>query len=86
MCKSSIKLTPGCLIKIFFFFNVDNEWKTRFETQQEMNDQLEKQVILLRDKLGQLKIPSRDGKLTAAFFSVSCVCYHLAKSVVVNDI
>ena len=38
-----------------------------------MNDQLEKQVILLRDKLGQLKIPSRDGKLTAAFFSVSCV-------------
>lgn len=50
-----------------------------------MNDQLEKQVILLRDKLGQLKIPSRDGKLTAAFFSVSCVCYHLAKSVVVND-
>ena len=51
-----------------------------------MNDQLEKQVILLRDKLGQLKIPSRDGKLTAAFLSVSCVCYHLAKLVVVNDI
>lgn len=42
---------------------VDNEWKTRFETQQEMNNQLEKQVVLLRDKLGQLKIPSRDGKL-----------------------
>ena len=55
------------------FFYVDNEWKTRFETQQEMNDQLEKQVILLRDKLGQLKIPSRDGKLTTAFFNVSCV-------------
>lgn len=44
--------------------SVDNEWKTRFETQQEMNNQLEKQVVLLRDKLGQLKIPSRDGKLT----------------------
>ena len=29
-----------------------------------MNTQLEKQVVLLRDKLGQLKIPSRDGKLT----------------------
>ena len=43
---------------------VDNEWKTRFETQQEMNNQLEKQVVLLREKLGQLKIPSRDGKLT----------------------
>ncbi|XP_058957163.2 coiled-coil domain-containing protein 169 [Pocillopora verrucosa] len=40
----------------------DNEWKTRFETQQEMNNQLEKQVVLLREKLGQLKIPSRDGK------------------------
>ena len=44
---------------------VDNEWKTRFETQQEMNNQLEKQVVLLRDKLGQLKIPSRDGKVMA---------------------
>ena len=33
-----------------------------------MNTQLEKQVVLLRDKLGQLKIPSRDGKLT--FLSV----------------
>ena len=28
-----------------------------------MNSQLEKQVVLLRDKLGQLKIPSRDGEL-----------------------
>lgn len=44
---------------------VDNEWKTRFETQQEMNNQLEKQVVLLRDKLGLLKIPSRDGKLVS---------------------
>lgn len=51
-----------------------------------MNDQLEKQVILLRDKLGQLKIPSRDGKLTTAFFCASCVKkLSLAKSVVVND-
>ncbi|XP_068702342.1 coiled-coil domain-containing protein 169-like [Montipora foliosa] len=40
----------------------DNEWKTRFQTQEEMNKQLEKQVVILRDKLGQLKIPSRDGK------------------------
>lgn len=72
-------------LKIVFFY-VDNEWKTRFETQQEMNDQLEKQVILLRDKLGQLKIPSRDGKLTTAFFCTSCVKkLSLAKSVVVND-
>ncbi|XP_031556749.1 coiled-coil domain-containing protein 169-like [Actinia tenebrosa] len=40
----------------------DNEWKTRFETQQQMNNQLEKQILLLRDKLEQMKIPSRDGK------------------------
>ncbi|EDO37982.1 predicted protein [Nematostella vectensis] len=40
----------------------DNEWKTRFETQHEMNTQLEKQIILLRDKLEQMKIPSREGK------------------------
>lgn len=58
------------------FFYVDNEWKTRFETQQEMNDQLEKQVILLRDKLGQLKIPSRDGKLKLLPSSV----YHVLKN------
>ena len=29
----------------------DNEWKTRYETQVEMNQQLEKQSILLQDKI-----------------------------------
>ncbi|RXM94473.1 Coiled-coil domain-containing protein 169 [Acipenser ruthenus] len=28
-----------------------NEWKTRFETQQELNRQLERQVNLLQDKM-----------------------------------
>ena len=54
---------------------VDNEWKTRFETQQEMNNQLEKQVVLLRDKLAQLKIPSRDGECISLFFSVESANY-----------
>ena len=72
MRKSFINWPLDVTLKISVFY-VDNEWKTRFETQQEMNDQLEKQVILLRDKLGQLKIPSRDGKLTIAFSSVSCL-------------
>ena len=50
-------------ITIILLFYLDNEWKTRFQTQEEMNKQLEKQVVILRDKLGQLKIPSRDGKI-----------------------
>ena len=57
----------NCILLFIIMLSVDNEWKTRFETQQEMNNQLEKQVVLLRDKLGQLKIPSRDGKLTLTF-------------------
>ena len=64
---------------------VDNEWKTRFETQQEMNNQLEKQVVLLRDKLAQLKIPSRDGKLIALFFSVESANYLTIQSVFNNS-
>ena len=35
-----------------------------------MNNQLEKQVVLLRDKLGQLKIPSRDGKVMATAYNI----------------
>ncbi|NXD95623.1 CC169 protein, partial [Chaetorhynchus papuensis] len=29
----------------------DNEWKTRYETQVELNKQLEKQINILRDKV-----------------------------------
>lgn len=53
--------TEACIHN--YFFILDNEWKTRFETQQQMNNQLEKQILLLRDKLEQMKIPSRDGEL-----------------------
>ncbi|NXH89223.1 CC169 protein, partial [Edolisoma coerulescens] len=31
--------------------NEDNEWKTRYETQVELNKQLERQINILRDKL-----------------------------------
>lgn len=31
--------------------NEGNEWKTRFETQTEMNQQLEKQILMLQDKV-----------------------------------
>ncbi|NXU45781.1 CC169 protein, partial [Drymodes brunneopygia] len=29
----------------------DNEWKTRYETQVELNKQLERQINILRDKV-----------------------------------
>ena len=51
---------------LFNFFKTiyypENEWKTRFETQQEMNNQLEKQIIMLRDKLEKLQIPPQNGE------------------------
>lgn len=28
----------------------DNEWKTRFESQTAMNEQLEKQILLLQER------------------------------------
>ncbi|NWZ66133.1 CC169 protein, partial [Acrocephalus arundinaceus] len=31
--------------------NEDNEWKTRFETQVELNKQLEREIYVLRDKV-----------------------------------
>ncbi|GFR64587.1 coiled-coil domain-containing protein 169-like [Elysia marginata] len=31
--------------------NEGNEWKTRYETQTEMNQQLEKQILMLQDKV-----------------------------------
>ncbi|NWS35687.1 CC169 protein, partial [Polioptila caerulea] len=31
--------------------NEDNEWKTRYETQVELNKQLERQISILRDKV-----------------------------------
>ncbi|NWW22817.1 CC169 protein, partial [Falcunculus frontatus] len=31
--------------------NEDNEWKTRYETQVELNKQLERQINILRDKV-----------------------------------
>ncbi|XP_025086236.1 coiled-coil domain-containing protein 169-like isoform X2 [Pomacea canaliculata] len=35
--------------------NEGNEWKTRYETQQEMNQQLERQIILLQNKVEEAR-------------------------------
>ncbi|KAK3597690.1 hypothetical protein CHS0354_040065 [Potamilus streckersoni] len=42
--------------------NEGNEWKTRFETQEEMNQQLEKQIITLQDKVEDAKRNLKDAK------------------------
>ncbi|XP_052793822.1 coiled-coil domain-containing protein 169-like isoform X15 [Mya arenaria] len=39
-----------------------NEWKTRFETQEEMNQQLERQIIMLQDKIEEAKRNLKDGE------------------------
>ena len=41
-------------------FVAGNEWKTRYETQVEMNQQLEKQTILLRDKIVDARSTLKD--------------------------
>ena len=42
-----------------------------------MNNQLEKQIVLLREKLGHLKIPSRDGKILINSFYFSCSSFSI---------
>ncbi|XP_052793816.1 coiled-coil domain-containing protein 169-like isoform X9 [Mya arenaria] len=39
-----------------------NEWKTRFETQEEMNQQLERQIIMLQDKIEEAKRNLKDAR------------------------
>uniref|UniRef100_A0A8C3VRJ4 Uncharacterized protein n=1 Tax=Catagonus wagneri TaxID=51154 RepID=A0A8C3VRJ4_9CETA len=34
--------------------NESNEWKTRYETQLELNEHLEKQIVILREKLEEI--------------------------------
>ncbi|XP_032907545.1 coiled-coil domain-containing protein 169-like isoform X2 [Catharus ustulatus] len=46
--------------------NEDNEWKTRYETQVELNKQLERQISILRDKVELIR-----GNPAAYFFSLN---------------
>ncbi|KAF1566819.1 UNVERIFIED_CONTAM: hypothetical protein FQV15_0000437, partial [Eudyptes pachyrhynchus] len=32
-----------------------SEWKTRYETQLELNDQLEKQIVSLKEKMEKMR-------------------------------
>jgi hypothetical protein len=55
------------LICIYFTFFVStscclgNEWKTRFENQEEINRQLSKQISLLESKLEDIKSKAKNG-------------------------
>ena len=40
----------------------DNEWKTRYETQSELNQQLEKQILLLQDKVEEARRMFKEGE------------------------
>ncbi|KAJ8297888.1 hypothetical protein KUTeg_024419 [Tegillarca granosa] len=42
--------------------NEGNEWKTRFETQQEINEQLDKQIIALQEKVDEAKRNLKEAK------------------------
>ncbi|XP_053398626.1 uncharacterized protein LOC123556437 isoform X36 [Mercenaria mercenaria] len=46
-----------------------NEWKTRFETQEEMNQQLERQIIMLQDKIEEAKRNLKDADLVQLYQS-----------------
>ena len=46
-----------------FLFLIGNEWKTRFENQEEINRQLEKQIAVLEKKLDETKNMSKNGKI-----------------------
>ncbi|NXI33178.1 CC169 protein, partial [Sterrhoptilus dennistouni] len=49
--------------------NEDNEWKTRYETQVELNKQLERQINILRDKVELIRgNPAENGNSCKTLF------------------
>ena len=57
-------LPPQEWIELFFNHvtsSADNEWKTRCETQEELNQLLNKQIDYLRDRLDQSRDSAKDG-------------------------
>lgn len=47
------------------YSNAGNEWKTRYETQIELNGQLERQMSIIRERLEELR-GNPVGELTQA--------------------
>ena len=40
-------------MEMWIFCYIANEWKTRYESQTEMNNQLERQILRLQDKIDE---------------------------------
>uniref|UniRef100_A0A8C6QP51 Coiled-coil domain containing 169 n=1 Tax=Nannospalax galili TaxID=1026970 RepID=A0A8C6QP51_NANGA len=52
--------------------NLSGEWKTRYETQLELNDQLQKQIVSLKDKMEKMRgNPSVHIKIYCLYFQES---------------
>jgi Domain of unknown function (DUF4600) len=51
---------------ILCYFRPGCEWKTRYETQIEMNQQLHMQAIVLSEKIEEAKRTLKDGRLPTA--------------------
>lgn len=45
----------SCTVTLFFMTSSGNEWKTRYETQVELNGQLERQMSLMHERLEGLR-------------------------------
>ncbi|KAK0050491.1 coiled-coil domain-containing protein 169-like isoform X2 [Biomphalaria glabrata] len=64
--------------------NEGNEWKTRFETQTEMNQQLEKQILMLQEKVEEakrnLKEAGKSPRDNRAFDDLADASPHMVKT------
>ena len=57
-----------------------NEWKTRYESQCEMNQQLEKQIIVLSDKVEDSRRTLKDStSLCDSLISLTMLFYYIQK-------
>ncbi|XP_041870219.1 coiled-coil domain-containing protein 169-like isoform X2 [Corvus kubaryi] len=56
----------------------NNEWKTRYETQVELNKQLERQINILRDKVELIRRNPADKLFIVRTFDKMPVAYHKA--------
>ena len=53
------------------FFPSDNEWKTRYENQTELNQQLQKQILVLQDKVDEATKTYKESKSTKGIGTLS---------------
>ncbi|EGW02369.1 UPF0594 protein C13orf38-like [Cricetulus griseus] len=53
-----------------------NEWKTRYETQMELNDQLEKQIVSLKEKMEKVRGNPSDRLSSIRVYERMPLAYH----------